>query len=126
MRKERRTFRIDKLGMVRVRLASSRAGISEPHGIFLFTGPTGSGKSTTLYATLEEINDGKEKILTVEDPVEYNIPGVTQIQVHADIGYTFARALRAFLRQDPDTIMIGEIRDGETAQIAVQASLTGH
>ena len=124
--KERQAFRLDKLGMEEDYLQRYRAWIIEPHGIFLVTGPTGSGKSTTLYATLEEINDGKEKILTVEDPVEYNIPGVTQIQVHADIGYTFARALRAFLRQDPDTIMIGEIRDGETAQIAVQASLTGH
>ena len=124
--KERQAYQLDKLGMESDYLARYRAWIAEPHGIILVTGPTGSGKSTTLYATLEEINDGKEKILTVEDPVEYNIPGVSQIQVHADIGYTFARALRAFLRQDPDTIMIGEIRDGETAQIAVQASLTGH
>ena len=124
--KERQSYQLDKLGMERDYLERYRAWIVEPHGIILVTGPTGSGKSTTLYATLEEINDGKEKILTVEDPVEYNIPGVSQIQVHADIGYTFARALRAFLRQDPDTIMIGEIRDGETAQIAVQASLTGH
>ena len=124
--KERQAYQLDKLGMEPDYLERYRAWIAEPHGIILVTGPTGSGKSTTLYATLEEINDGKEKILTVEDPVEYNIPGVSQIQVHADIGYTFARALRAFLRQDPDTIMIGEIRDGETAQIAVQASLTGH
>jgi len=124
--KERQAFRLDKLGMEQDYLEKYRNWITEPHGIFLVTGPTGSGKSTTLYATLESINDGKEKILTVEDPVEYNIPGVSQVQVHADIGYTFARALRAFLRQDPDTIMIGEIRDGETAQIAVQASLTGH
>ena len=124
--KERQAYQLDKLGMERDYLERYRNWIVEPHGIILVTGPTGSGKSTTLYATLEEINDGKEKILTVEDPVEYNIPGVSQIQVHADIGYTFARALRAFLRQDPDTIMIGEIRDGETAQIAVQASLTGH
>ena len=124
--KERQAYQLDKLGMESDYLERYRTWIVEPHGIILVTGPTGSGKSTTLYATLEEINDGKEKILTVEDPVEYNIPGVSQIQVHADIGYTFARALRAFLRQDPDTIMIGEIRDGETAQIAVQASLTGH
>jgi general secretion pathway protein E len=124
--KERQAFRLDKLGMEEDYLARYRGWLAEPHGIILVTGPTGSGKSTTLYATLEAINDGKEKILTVEDPVEYNIPGVTQVQVHADIGYTFARALRAFLRQDPDTIMIGEIRDGETAQIAVQAALTGH
>ena len=124
--KERQAYQLDRLGMETDYLERYRNWIVEPHGIILVTGPTGSGKSTTLYATLEEINDGKEKILTVEDPVEYNIPGVSQIQVHADIGYTFARALRAFLRQDPDTIMIGEIRDGETAQIAVQASLTGH
>jgi general secretion pathway protein E len=124
--KERQAYRLDRLGMEADYLARYRAWLAEPHGIILVTGPTGSGKSTTLYATLEEINDGKEKIITVEDPVEYNVPGVSQIQVHADIGYTFARALRAILRQDPDTIMIGEIRDGETAQIAVQAALTGH
>jgi general secretion pathway protein E len=124
--KERQAYRLDRLGMETDYLERYRTWLAEPHGIILVTGPTGSGKSTTLYATLEEINNGKDKILTVEDPVEYNIPGVTQIQVHADIGYTFARALRAFLRQDPDIIMIGEIRDGETAQIAVQASLTGH
>ena len=124
--KERQSLQLDKLGMEIDYLERYRAWIAEPHGIILVTGPTGSGKSTTLYATLESINDGEEKILTVEDPVEYNIQGVSQIQVHADIGYTFARALRAILRQDPDTIMIGEIRDGETAQIAVQASLTGH
>jgi general secretion pathway protein E len=124
--KERQAYRLDNLGMEKDYLERYRDLIVEPHGIILVTGPTGSGKSTTLYATLESINDGKDKILTVEDPVEYNIPGVSQVQVHADIGYTFARALRAFLRQDPDIIMIGEIRDGETAQIAVQASLTGH
>ena len=124
--KERQAFRLDKLGMEADYLERYRGWLTEPHGIILVTGPTGSGKSTTLYATLEEINDGKEKILTVEDPVEYTVSGISQIQVHADIGYTFARALRAILRQDPDTIMIGEIRDGETAQIAVQASLTGH
>ena len=98
----------------------------EPHGIILVTGPTGSGKSTTLKATLEHIKDGKRKIITVEDPVEYNVPGVTQVQTKSEIGYTFARALRSILRQDPDVIMIGEIRDVETAQIAVQAALTGH
>jgi general secretion pathway protein E len=124
--KERQAYRLDNLGMEKDYLERYRNWIAEPHGVILVTGPTGSGKSTTLYATLEAINDGKEKILTVEDPVEYNIPGVSQVQVLADIGYTFARALRAFLRQDPDIIMIGEIRDGETAQIAVQASLTGH
>jgi general secretion pathway protein E len=100
--------------------------ISEPNGIVLVTGPTGSGKSTTLYTALEAIIDGTKKIITVEDPVEYDIAGVNQVQVHPDIGYTFARALRSLLRQDPDIVMIGEIRDLETAQIAVQASLTGH
>lgn len=97
-----------------------------PNGIVLVTGPTGSGKSTTLYAALAEIRDGSNKIITVEDPVEYQVPGVTQIQAHAEIGYTFSRALRAILRQDPDTIMIGEIRDLDTAQIAIQSALTGH
>jgi general secretion pathway protein E len=124
--KERRAFHLDKLGMEPDYLERYRGWIAEPHGIVLVTGPTGSGKSTTLYATLEAVNDGEDKIITVEDPVEYNVPGISQIQVHAEIGYTFARALRAILRQDPDTIMIGEIRDGETAEIAVQAALTGH
>ena len=107
-------------------LTKFQAVIREPHGITLVTGPTGSGKSTTLYATLEEINDGSSKIVTVEEPVEYNIAGITQVHAQAHIGYTFARALRAILRQDPDKIMIGEIRDTETAAIAVQAALTGH
>lgn len=97
-----------------------------PNGIVLVTGPTGSGKSTTLYRGLEQINDGRRKIITIEDPVEYDVAGVSQIQVKADIGYTFARGLRAILRQDPDVILVGEIRDGETASIAAQAALTGH
>jgi len=97
-----------------------------PNGVFLVTGPTGSGKSTTLYRGLEKINDGYRKIITIEDPVEYDIEGITQIQVKPDIGYNFASGLRAILRQDPDVIMVGEIRDGETATIAAQASLTGH
>jgi general secretion pathway protein E len=124
--KEHKHFTLTKLGMAADQLEVFRRLANEPYGIILVTGPTGSGKSTTLKATLEEIKDGKRKIITVEDPVEYNIPGVTQVQTKADIGYTFARALRSILRQDPDTIMIGEIRDVETAQIAVQASLTGH
>ncbi len=100
--------------------------ISRPYGILLVTGPTGSGKTTTLYAALTEINDRTRNILTVEDPIEYNLPGVGQTQVNMKVDMTFARGLRAILRQDPDVVMIGEIRDLETAEIAVQASLTGH
>jgi general secretion pathway protein E len=100
--------------------------VQQPHGILLVTGPTGSGKSTTLYSALDESNDGVRKIITVEDPVEFRLPHITQVQVHSDIGLTFAAALRSILRQDPDVIMIGEIRDLETAEIAVQAALTGH
>jgi general secretion pathway protein E len=124
--KEQKNFSLTKIGMAQDHFNVFAKLANEPYGIILVTGPTGSGKSTTLKATLEEIKDGKRKIITVEDPVEYNIVGVTQVQTKADIGYTFARALRSILRQDPDVIMIGEIRDLETAQIAVQASLTGH
>jgi general secretion pathway protein E len=124
--KEQKEFSLAKIGMAPDHLEIFGKLAQEPYGIILVTGPTGSGKSTTLKATLEHIKDGRRKIITVEDPVEYNIPGVTQVQTKAEIGYTFARALRSILRQDPDTIMIGEIRDLETAQIAVQASLTGH
>ena len=95
-------------------------------GIVLVTGPTGSGKTTTLYAGLRLLNDGSRNILTVEDPVEYAVDGVGQTQVNAKVGLTFAAGLRSFLRQDPDTIMIGEIRDLETAELAINASLTGH
>jgi general secretion pathway protein E len=97
-----------------------------PHGIILVTGPTGSGKTTTLYAALSRIDSSTTNVMTVEDPVEYDLPGISQTPVNAKIDMTFAKALRAILRQDPDVIMIGEIRDLETAQIAVQASLTGH
>ena len=100
--------------------------ISQPHGIILVTGPTGSGKTTTLYAALSRLDASSSNIMTVEDPIEYELPGVGQTQVNAKIDLTFAKALRAILRQDPDVIMIGEIRDFETAQIAIQASLTGH
>src|SRR5690554_7959002 len=100
--------------------------IHRPHGIVLVTGPTGSGKSTTLYAALGRLDTSTTNILTVEDPIEYDLPGIGQTQVNARIDLDFATALRAILRQDPDIIMIGEIRDLETAQIAVQASLTGH
>ncbi|MFM2288510.1 MAG: hypothetical protein RL684_1653, partial [Pseudomonadota bacterium] len=100
--------------------------IHKPHGILLVTGPTGSGKTTTLYASLERLNDNTRNILTVEDPIEYFIDGIGQTQVNTKVDMTFARGLRAILRQDPDVVMVGEIRDLETAQIAVQASLTGH
>ena len=100
--------------------------LAEPHGIILVTGPTGSGKTTTLYSCLKQLNDGSRNMLTVEDPVEYAIEGVGQTQVNPKVGLTFAAGLRAILRQDPDVVMIGEIRDHETAEIAVQASLTGH
>ncbi|MGI6495211.1 MAG: GspE/PulE family protein [Kiritimatiellia bacterium] len=100
--------------------------IHRPNGILLVTGPTGSGKTTSLYAFLREINTIDKRILTAEDPIEYEMPGINQVQVRPDIGLSFARILRSFLRQDPDIMMVGEIRDGETAQIAVQASLTGH
>ena len=100
--------------------------IAKPHGIILVTGPTGSGKTTTLYSGLEEINDNTRNIMTVEDPIEYYIDGIGQTQVNTKVDMTFARGLRAILRQDPDVVMVGEIRDLETAEIAVQASLTGH
>jgi type IV pilus assembly protein PilB len=100
--------------------------IDQPHGILLVTGPTGSGKTTTLYASLKQMDANKLNISTVEDPVEYHLGSVNQTQVHAKIGMTFGAALRALLRQDPDVVMLGEIRDKETAEIAVQASLTGH
>ncbi|KHF25715.1 type II protein secretion system GspDSCFGHIJKLMEO, subunit E2 [Solemya velum gill symbiont] len=100
--------------------------IRKPHGILLVTGPTGSGKTTSLYAMLGRLNDNQRNIMTVEDPIEYYIDGINQTQVNPAIGMTFAAGLRSILRQDPDVIMVGEIRDLETAQIAVQASLTGH
>lgn len=114
------------LGMDERVLSQFDALIAQPHGIVLVTGPTGSGKTTTLYAALSRLNAGTTNILTVEDPIEYELSGVGQTQVNTKIDMTFAKALRAILRQDPDVIMIGEIRDLETAQIAVQASLTGH
>jgi general secretion pathway protein E len=124
--KERESARLAQLGFAPDHLAQFQRWIAEPHGIILVTGPTGSGKSTTLYAALDAVNNRTQKIITVEDPVEYQLQGITQVQAHADIGYTFSQALRSILRQDPDIIMIGEIRDLETAEIAVQASLTGH
>ena len=117
---------LEAVGMQGSVLARFERLISQPHGIILVTGPTGSGKTTTLYASLARLDAARSNILTVEDPIEYELPGVGQTQVNAKIGLTFARALRAILRQDPDVVMIGEIRDIETAQIAIQASLTGH
>src|SRR5574343_65024 len=101
-------------------------GIERPYGLILITGPTGSGKSTTLYSMLNEVDKEGSNVLSLEDPIEYNMDGVSQSQVHPEIGYTFAAGLRTTLRQDPDLIMAGEIRDKETAQLAVQAALTGH
>ncbi|CAD7548543.1 GspE/PulE family protein [Aeromonas hydrophila] len=124
--KNRGTLSLEKLGFEPDHLSLLHSWLACPNGIVLVTGPTGSGKSTTLYAALEAMRDGSNKIITVEDPVEYQVSGVTQIQAHNEIGYTFSRALRAILRQDPDTIMIGEIRDLDTAQIAIQSALTGH
>lgn len=124
--KEHQGFNLDTLGLSDDHKSLFTQWINEPHGIILVTGPTGSGKSTTLYTAIESINDRKKKIITVEDPVEFYLQGITQIQTHADIGYTFARALRSIMRQDPDVVMIGEIRDKETADIAIRAALTGH
>jgi general secretion pathway protein E len=116
----------EPLGFSPEQADSMRDILSRPHGILLVTGPTGSGKSTTLYAALRHLNKPERMIITVEDPVEYNIRGVNQMQVKPQIGLTFANALRSIVRQDPDVIMIGEMRDSETAQIAVQSALTGH
>lgn len=117
---------LHSLGMTEANHEAFRQMIQRPHGIILVTGPTGSGKSTTLYAGLSEINSNERNILTVEDPIEFDIDGIGQTQVNPKVDMTFARGLRAILRQDPDVVMVGEIRDLETAQIAVQASLTGH
>lgn len=117
---------LESMGFEPDTLARLATLLARPHGILLVTGPTGSGKTTTLYAALTKIDAGEQKIITVEDPVEYQLAGINQIQVHTQIDLTFANALRSILRQDPDIIMIGEMRDGETAQIAVQSALTGH
>jgi general secretion pathway protein E len=119
-------LRLDHLGFAEADVAHLRALSGEPYGMVLVTGPTGSGKTTTLYAAITEINNGQDKIVTIEDPVEYQLPGVLQIPVNEKKGLTFARGLRSILRHDPDKIMVGEIRDPETAQIAVQSALTGH
>ncbi|QSN61912.1 GspE/PulE family protein [Caballeronia sp. M1242] len=119
-------LRLDSIGHEPEIVSAIRQIAREPYGLLLVTGPTGSGKSTTLYATLTEINTGDEKIITIEDPVEYELAGVLQIPINDKKGLTFARGLRSILRHDPDKILVGEIRDGETANIAVQAALTGH
>lgn len=117
---------LNQLGFNQVAIASIRRLSSEPYGMLLVTGPTGSGKTTSLYAAISEVNKGSDKIITIEDPIEYQLPGVLQIPVNEKKGLTFARGLRSILRHDPDKIMVGEIRDSETAQIAIQAALTGH
>ncbi|MHC5158355.1 MAG: GspE/PulE family protein, partial [Planctomycetota bacterium] len=119
-------LRLDMLGMQDSDLNSVNQLIHKPNGIVVVTGPTGSGKTTTLYSALKELNDTETKIITTENPVEYDIDGLVQVQIRPDIGLTFAKCLRSILRQDPDIVMVGEIRDLETAQIAIQASLTGH
>jgi general secretion pathway protein E len=123
---EFRGLRVDALGFDAATVAWLRKLAAEPYGMLLVTGPTGSGKTTTLYAVLSEIHNGRDKIITIEDPVEYQLPGILQIPVNEKKGLTFARGLRSILRHDPDKIMVGEIRDPETAQIAVQSALTGH
>src|SRR6059036_3801449 len=119
-------LRLDVLGFTPDDLRRLRKFIREPYGMVLVTGPTGSGKTTTLYAALSEIRSNEDKIITIEDPVEYQLPGITQIPVNEKKGLTFARGLRSILRHDPDKIMVGEIRDAETADIAIQSALTGH
>ncbi|MAS60340.1 MAG: hypothetical protein CMQ07_04450 [Gammaproteobacteria bacterium] len=117
---------LQALGMPVEILQNYQSVITQPHGMILITGPTGSGKTTTLYATLEKINSEKQKIITVEDPVEYQLDGITQIQANSSIGLSFAAGLRSIVRQDPDIVMVGEIRDHETAEIAIESALTGH
>ena len=124
--KDTTNIKLDVLGFSKEELKLYKESIKKPHGIILISGPTGSGKTTTLYATLKEINNDNTNILTIEDPIEYTLEGVNQVQLKETIGLSFASTLRTFLRQDPDVIMVGEIRDVETANMAIRAALTGH
>ncbi len=124
--KDTASIQLEALGFTKSELKTYRESIKKPHGIVLISGPTGSGKTTTLYATLKEINHANTNILTIEDPIEYTLEGINQVQLKENIGLNFASTLRTFLRQDPDIIMVGEIRDAETANMAIRAALTGH
>ena len=124
--KQSAQINIDDLGLPEKILKNYKKSLKNPEGIILFTGPTGSGKTTTLYAGLRYLSDSSQNILTVEDPIEYTLRGIGQTQVNTKTGYSFAKGLRAILRQDPDVVMVGEMRDAETAQIGIQSSLTGH
>ena len=124
--RERGFIPLDKIGLTERNLGPIRKAIHQPHGLILLSGPTGTGKSTTLFSMLNEIDREHKNVLSLEDPIEYFIDGVTQSQVRPEIGYSFANGLRTTLRQDPDVIMVGEIRDSETAKLAFQAALTGH
>ncbi|MHB9138844.1 MAG: GspE/PulE family protein, partial [Victivallaceae bacterium] len=126
LRKDTLSFDLAKIGMSQAVLRKFDNLIKMPHGMILVVGPTGSGKTTTLYSVIDKLNDGKRKIITVEDPVEYKFPGMSQMQVNSQIGLDFASGLRHIVRQDPDIILVGEIRDRETASIAINAALTGH
>jgi len=126
LRKEGTPKTLEQLGFLPQQAEHFHKAIEQPHGLIFVTGPTGSGKSTTLYAALNKLNDPSINITTVEDPVEYKMTGINQVQVKSQVGLTFATALRAFLRQDPDVMMVGEVRDRETAEICLRAALTGH
>ena len=126
LKRDRVAFSLEEIGFTESILQHYRKIIRMKSGLFLVVGPTGGGKTTTLYATLNELNDGEKNIISIEDPVEYTIDGIVQVQVNEKIGLTFGKILRSTLRQDPDIILVGEIRDSETANVAVQASLTGH
>ena len=124
--KTSKVFTLDEIGLATQNLATIREYLNYSHGIILVTGPTGSGKTTTLYAAMSEVDTTQKNVLTIEDPVEYSLPGISQVQVNVKKGLTFAHGLRSFLRQDPDVMMVGEIRDLETAEVAIRAALTGH